>query len=175
MHSLVLTMWQVQKHTHTHTYLYFFIVRTLNDKYISLHLTINTQPKPISNNNLKATKCYLKTSPIFHLKCVFWSTLCTKTDRERGRERTWKSGCDFSSNYSLYIFCTHTHAHKTPAFAAHCLQTLCQLLVIYPYDFSDLYIRWHVFVQHILHVLHVVYTHERFDVATLSVPCRRCV
>lgn len=52
--------------THTHTHTCTIIVGTLNDKYICLHLTGNTQPKPNSNNNLKATKCPLKTSPIFH-------------------------------------------------------------------------------------------------------------
>lgn len=84
-----------------------------------------------------------------------------KNRQGKGRGRAWKSGCDFSSNYSLYIFCARTHAHKTPSCAAHCLQTLCQLLVIYPYDFSDLYMRWHVFVRRTPHVLHVVYAHGK--------------
>lgn len=128
MHILVLC----SKNTHTWTSI---IVRTLNDKCISPHLTVNTQPKLNSNSNLKATSCPLKTSPIFLFASgnvysgppYVHEQTGKEGERENMKEWMWLLFQLFFTHFLHTYVCPYKRACGTL-----CLQVLCQLV-------SDLY------------------------------------
>lgn len=163
---------QVQEDTHTGILLLLWGLSMTN--VISLHVI--TQPKPNSNNNLKATSCPLKTSPIFHLVVDMWilvPTVYKNRQGKGGRERELERVDVTILPIMLYTFLAHTHTPIRHLCMRHTvladlLPITCDISLRF---FWPIYTQWHVFVL----VLRVVYWHASFDVSTSSMLCRRCV
>lgn len=140
-------------------------------------LSLKPWPKPSLNLNL-ASKNVLTlltfSSALLVEMCILVLTMYKNRQGKRVRERTWKSGCDVSSSYSLYIFCIHAHAHKTPCAcrpSANYLWCIPTIFLTYIYDDMFLcsmycmYCMWYTHMQalmcpHFMYQAEGVYSSE---------------